>query len=247
MSNKLKAVIIEDENAAKEHLIKLINKNFKNNIEVVATAGSVKKGIEIIKKNDPHLLFLDIQLEDGEGFEILDHFSSTSFDVIFTTGLLDQKEKAIDYYAFYYLNKPLEEEKFKTVVTTFLNKRTVFNFEQYLALKQLIDSNHKKIPIAIANGFKNVNIKDIIFCEAEGSYTYIQTIEDNYLSSTNLGKFEDLLENNTFFRIHRSTLLNLNHVSAYSNSGLIELTNGHKVQVSSRNKKNFLRMLKLMN
>ena len=107
MSNSIKAVIVEDETAAQNHLIKLLASKFSEKIEVIGMASSVKKGIQLVNSVSPQLVFLDIQLDDGEGFDILDNVDNSGFEVIFTTGLKDFKEKAMDYFAFYYLNNKL--------------------------------------------------------------------------------------------------------------------------------------------
>ena len=101
----------------------------------------VEKSIKLIQETNPELIFLDIQLDDGEGFEILDNVDNSNFEVIFTTGLRNSKEKAMDYFAFYYLNKPLDELQFITTINTFLEKKSSFDLEKYLAFKQQIENN----------------------------------------------------------------------------------------------------------
>ena len=91
------------------------------------------------------MVFLDIELKDGNGFEILDYFANSStFEVIFTTGLRDYKEKAMDYFAFYYLNKPIIKEQLITVIDKFLSKQSAFSNEKYSAFKNQIENQNKK-------------------------------------------------------------------------------------------------------
>lgn len=247
MQNLIKAIIIEDEIAAQNTLKQLLAANYAEKIEVVGLASSVKNGVQIIKKLNPELIFLDIQLDDGEGFEILDKVDNASFEVIFTTGLKDFKEKAMDYFAFYYLNKPLIQEEFKNTIDTYLEKKSSFDLERYLAFKQQIDSKHQRISIPIKNGFEIINIDDIIYCEADGSYTTFYTTDNKkFLTSILLKKIESILKQSTFFRIHRSVLVNIKHIATYENTGKVILTNKKKLVVASRNKKNFLQVLKLM-
>ena len=246
----ISAIIIEDENPAYKHLKNILETNYSSQIKVVGHETGVEKGIKLINDLNPQLVFLDIQLQDGDGFEILDHFSNSStFEVIFTTGLKDYKEKAMDYFAFYYLNKPIQEAQLIGVLDKFLEKQSAFNSEKYLAFKNQLENKHHKISLPMQNGdFIIVDIDDILYCEADGSYTHFYTVDNKvYTSSNNLKKVESVLTHATFFRIHRSTLLNLKHVVQFNNTGELMLSNKKKLLVSSRNKTNFLRILKLMN
>lgn len=246
----ISAIIIEDENAAYQHLKNIIERNYSTQLTIVGHETGVEKGIKLINDLNPQLVFLDIQLMDGDGFEILDHFSnSTTFEVIFTTGLKDYKEKAMDYFAFYYLNKPIQEDQLIGVVDKFLSKQSAFNSEKYLAFKHQMENKNHKISLPMKNGdFTIVDIDDILYCEADGSYTNFYTTDNKvYTTSNNLKKVENILMQATFFRIHRSTLLNLKHIVQYNNTGELVLSNKKKLLVSSRNKTNFLRILKLMN
>jgi two-component system LytT family response regulator len=246
----ISAIIIEDENAAYKHLKNILETNYSSQIKVVGHETGVEKGIKLINDLNPQLVFLDIQLHDGDGFEILDHFSNSStFEVIFTTGLKDYKEKAMDYFAFYYLNKPIQEVQLFSVLDKFLEKQSAFNSEKYLAFKNQLENKHHKISLPMQNGgFIIVDIDDILYCEADGSYTNFYTADNKiYTTSNNLKKVESVLMQATFFRIHRSTLLNLKHVVQFNHTGELVLSNKKKLLVSSRNKTNFLRILKLMN
>lgn len=246
----ISAIIIEDENAAYKHLKNILETNYSSQIKVVGHETGVEKGIKLINDLNPQLVFLDIQLQDGNGFEILDHFSNSSaFEVIFTTGLKDYKEKAMDYFAFYYLNKPIQSDQLFSVLDKFLEKQSAFNSEKYLAFKNQLENKNHKISLPMKNGdFIIVDIDDILYCEADGSYTHFYTADNKvYTTSNNLKKVESILLQATFFRIHRSTLLNLKHVVQFNHTGELVLSNKKKLLVSSRNKTNFLRILKLMN
>jgi len=245
----ISAIIIEDEMAAVNHLKSILDFNYSNKISILGHATSVLDGIRLINEVNPQLVFLDIQLEGGTGFDILNHFSDASnFEVIFTTGLVDYKEKAMDYFAFYYLNKPIQPKQLITVLNKYLDKQSAFDLEKYLVFKNQLENKHTKITLPITNGgFVILDIDDIVFCEADGSYTkFVSTNGKNYLTSTNLKNVETMLQKDTFFRIHRSTLVNLKHISEFNNSGEIVLSNNQKLMVSSRNKKNFLKVLKFM-
>lgn len=246
----ISAVIIEDETAAYKHLNTILENSYSSQITVLGHEACVEKGIKLIKDLNPQLVFLDIELQDGNGFEILDYFSNSStFEVVFTTGLRGYKEKAMDYFAFYYLNKPITKEQLTTVIDKYISKQTAFNTEKYVAFKNQLENQHKKISLPMKNGdFCIIDIDDILYCKADGSYTHFFTTDNKtYITSNNLKKVENILQHSTFFRIHRSLLLNLKHIIQYNNSGEIKLTNNKKLLVASRSKTNFLRILKLMN
>ncbi|MDP3314218.1 LytTR family DNA-binding domain-containing protein [Lutibacter sp.] len=246
----INAIIIEDESSSYNHLKQILDFEYGSSIIILGHATGVKSGIKLINDMHPELVFLDIQLEDGTGFELLDFFSNTAtFEVIFTTGLRDYKEKAMDYFAFYYLNKPIQQDQLTTVIDRFLSKKSAFDVEKYFAFKNQIENKSKKISLPIANGdFIILDLDEIIYCEADGSYTHFFTINNKtYTTSNNLKKVETILNNTTFFRIHRSTLLNLKHIKQFNTSGEIKLSNDKKLIVSSRNKALFLKTLKQLN
>jgi two-component system LytT family response regulator len=210
----INVVIIEDETASYEYLKYILELNYSPKLNIIGHSPSVEKGIKLINDLNPQLVFLDITLQDGNGFEILDHFSNSStFEVIFTTGLKDYKEKAMDYFAFYYLNKPIGEAQLIAVVDKFLSKKSAFDNERFIAFKNQVENKQHKISLPMKN----------------------------------LKKVENILTQATFFRIHRSTLLNLKHIIQYNKTGELTLSNKKKMMVSARNKTNFLRVLKLMN
>ncbi|NOR28646.1 MAG: response regulator [Lutibacter sp.] len=246
----INAIIIEDETAAYQHLKNIVETNYNSQIKIIGHETGVEKGIKLINNLNPQLIFLDIELQDGNGFEILDYYhNNIKSEVIFTTGLRDYKEKAMDYFAFYYLNKPIIKEQLTTVLDKFLAKQTAFDSEKYSAFKTQVDNKHNKITLPMKNGgFNVIELNDILYCEADGSYTHIFTTDNKIcIVSKNLKKIESILPKTIFFRIHRSTLLNLTHIANYNNSGEILLSNNKKLLVSSRNKTSFLRILKLMN
>lgn len=245
----INAIIIEDEIAAFTYLETMINSIYGDKINIIGSEATVKQGCKLIEKLNPDLVFLDIKLKDGDGFQLLDYFkSSASFEVIFTTGLIDYKEKAMDYFAFYYLNKPIQKEQLIKVLDAFLEKQSSFNLEKYLAFKNQLENKHSKISLPKSSGsFDIIDIDDIIYCEADGSYTNFYTKDLKiYTASSNLKKVESMLQQASFFRIHRSILLNLKHIVQFKNTGEIKLSNKKSLMVSSRNKKKFMKILKLL-
>ncbi len=245
----IRAIIIEDEISSQKHLGKMLCDSYDGKIKICDIVDTVTDAINSINKNNPDLLFLDIELRDGLGFEILNSFkSSVNFEVIFTSAHIDYRERAMDYFAFYFLNKPISPDNFKRVIDKYLMKKSSFDLEKYLIYKSQIEKK-KTIALPQSNGsFHIVNLDDLLYCEADGSYTIYYTSDNKkFVSSNNLKKVESLLANSNFYRISRSILLNINNIKAYETNGKITLINNKKVSVSVRNKKGFFKILRLMN
>ncbi|WP_298422201.1 LytTR family DNA-binding domain-containing protein [uncultured Kordia sp.] len=240
------AVIVEDEKPSMEYLSSLLTKNHSN-IQVLASASNVDDAVAMIESNNPDIVFLDIQLQDGSGFEVLDSLKQEmSFEIIFTTGFLDYKERAMDYFAFYYLNKPVQEHELKKVLNMYVVKRTSFDVQKYMAFKNQIKAKNQIVSIIVKDQYVAISLKDIVFCEASGSYTFIHTIQgDQHLTSGNLKRIEDLIEDEAFYRVHRSKLVNMKHISSISKDGMIYLSNGTEILTSVRSKKKVLEMYQL--
>ncbi len=247
----VKAVIIEDEVHAFYRLNTILKNNFQSEIEIIGSADGVKSGVKIIEDLKPSLVFMDIQINEGTGFDILDYFNGqATFEIIFTTGLIDYKEKAMDYFAFYYLNKPIQETQLIAVINKYLSRKTRFDMESYLAFKHQINGENKTVAIPSTHGgYQILELKNIIYCEADGSYTKFYTTDNKeLLTSHNLARFDELFsQSSAFYRIHRSVLINMKHVKEYLPDGTVILTNKMKVNVSIRSRAGFIRMMKLTN
>ena len=246
----IKYIIIEDEQSAFKQLKGILDTEYKTKLDFLGTTDTVSDGIALIKDQKPDLIFLDIELKDSIAFDILDQFTDVvHFEIIFTSGHIDYKEKAMEYFAFYFLNKPIQKEKLLNVVNKYLAKKTAFNYEKYLVFKNQIQAQKQSIALPTSKGnFIIIDLDELMYCEASGSYTNYYTVNNKkYVSSNNLKKVEKLLSDSSFYRIHRSILLNLKHVKLYNANGKITLTNNKKVTASARNKNGFIKILKLMN
>lgn len=240
------AVIVEDEKSSMEYLLSILTKNHSN-IQVLESASNVDDAVAMIEKNTPDIVFLDIQIEDGSGFDVLDKLQrKMTFEIIFTTGFLDYKERAMDYFAFYYLNKPVQENELKKVLDMYFVKRTSFDVQKYMAFKNQIETKNQTISFIVKDDYISVKLKNIIYCEAAGNYTFIHTINgEKYLTSKHLKRIEDLIEDEAFFRVHRSTLINMRHVKNISKDATIYMSNDDEILTSVRNRKKVIAMYKL--
>src|ERR1700741_3689776 len=167
----MKALIIEDEQKSREMLATLIKKNFSD-ITIVGLGKNVAEGVELIKTTQPDLLFLDISMPDGTGFDVLEKVQGLKFDIIFTTATDKHALKAIKYSACDYLLKPIDIDELKVAVDKLLQKKTpsslmpsMENLQFLIQNLKRADDNYSKITLPTGNAYEIVNIKDIIRCE----------------------------------------------------------------------------------
>ncbi|MDP2385350.1 MAG: LytTR family DNA-binding domain-containing protein [Bacteroidota bacterium] len=245
----IRAVIIEDEAESRELLAALVTKNCEG-VTVVDTAGNVETGVEAIKRHAPDLIFLDISMPDGTGFDLLGKVANMKFDVIFTTATDRYALKAIKYSALDYMLKPIDVEELKVAVEKVKGKKSSVSGVENLAfllqnLKQKND-NFSKITLPTGNAYEIVNVPDIIRCEAEGSYTnFYLTGNKKVMVSASLKHYEDLLPENDFIRIHHHHLINMNHVVRFLkvDGGYAIMSDGTQVEISRRKKDAFVERL----
>lgn len=234
----INAVIIEDERSSMEYLVSILRKTHTD-IQVIGWASNVDEAVLLIKNKEPDIVFLDIELNDGNGFEVLDLVNHLmSFEVIFTTGFVDYKEKAMDYFAFYYLNKPVQENEVKKVLDMYQLKRSAFNFKKYEAFKHQVEQKDHLITIYEKGEYFSIRLQNVIYFEASGNYTTIYSAnEKNFILSKNLKKVEDMIESTDFQRIHRSFLINIKHVKKLTAGNTVHMSNDEEIPISVRNRK----------
>lgn len=233
----LKTIIVDDEPLAIETLQEIC-KLFCPEVEIIGTAKSPLEGIKLINFSKPDLVFLDIDMPGGTGFDVLEAFAERNFKVVFTTASSDFAIKAIKAKAEDYILKPIDVD------------------ELQLAIKKIID-NEKAVKASVINGkmalpssegLQVIDIDKIIRLEANDNYTwfYIQDIKNKILVSRTLKDFESVLDPQTFCRIHQSHLININFLDRYikGRGGEIILKDGTHLDVSARKKDNLLDLLK---
>ena len=248
----IKALIVEDETQSRQLLNTLITK-YCTDIQVVDTAANVEQAMQAINKHQPDLVFLDITMPDGTGFDLLEKMSPIKFDVIFTTATDKYAINAIKYSALDYLLKPIDVEELKYSVSKLIQKRSQLNTVENLAhlLQNLKQSNesYQKITLPTGTAYEIIYIKDIVRCEAEGSYSMFYMINGKRLLVTaGLKHYEDLLPQKEFMRIHHHHLININHVIRYIkiNGGFAVMSDNTEIEISRRKKDEFLEALKKM-
>ena len=242
------AVIIDDELHCREALIALIDK--QASLSLVGHAENVNSGVQLIKDKQPQILFLDVEMPDGTGFQLLEHFKNPTFQVIFTTGHNAFAIKAFKHSAIDYLLKPIQkEELFDAIDRAILQINQSNNHEKIeLMLESLENSKFNKLAIPGVSGIDFVDKKEIFCCEADGSYTTFHLMNGTKLTCTyNLKKVDDLLNGNSFFRIHKSYIIALNSIDKilHADGGFVLLKNQMEIPIARRRKDEFLKLLGL--
>jgi two-component system LytT family response regulator len=245
----IKTLIIEDEQKSREMLAGMIEKNCPE-LVVTGLASNVKEGVEMVRALKPELVFLDISMPDGSGFDLLEQVQGHKFDLIFATASDAHAIKAIKYSACDYLLKPIDVDELKVSVGRVVSKRqNTPNMENLQFLIQHLrkaDENFQKITLPTGNAYEIVNIKDIIRCEADGSYTtFYLTDKRKLLISAGLKHYEELLPESEFIRVHHHHLINMNHVVRFlkEDGGYAVMTDGSRIEISRRKKETFMERL----
>ncbi|MFO8086619.1 MAG: LytTR family DNA-binding domain-containing protein [Bacteroidales bacterium] len=246
---KIRAVIIDDERHSRATLKNLLNE-FCQNIEVVAQADGFKSGVKAIKEQQPDLVFLDIQMPDGNGFRVLEETQQSDFDVIFTTAYDNFAIKAFKYSALDYLLKPIDAVELQNSVDkvkTNKQRNAASNPGIDLLLKSIREQEKpEKLVLSTFEGMHVVEIQDIIRCQSDDYYTrFFFKNGHKILVSKTLKEYEQILSEHQFIRPHKSHLVNIKYIKSYikADGGHLLLTDDTQVPVSRRKKEMVLHVL----
>ena len=248
----IKAIIIDDEQSAIARLTELLNLPCTPPLYFAGSYTSVEDGLKAIRSLQPQLVFLDVQIRDKTGFDVLKQIPSKNFDVIFVTAYEKYAVQAFKFSAIDYLLKPVDPDDLKQA-TEKLNRKIrpdelarkfdtlLENVEQ---LKQYTPP--KKIVVPTINGFELLPVIDILRCQSDINYTTIFMKDSQKLVvAKTLKEFEEMLEEYNFFRIHNSHLVNLAYIKSYhkGKGGSVVMIDGSEIEVSTRRKVDFLKKL----
>lgn len=243
MIEAISAVIVDDEKNVREGLYNIIKK-YCDNINVLGLADSAEQGIELIKDTNPHLVFVDVQMQGKTGFDMLKEIEDINFDVIFVTSYDKYALKAIKYSALDFLLKPINIADLQMAISKHDKGRQTQISNLLENIKNPLSA--QKIAIKHSKGIRYVYDLEIIRCESDGNYSYIFfKDESNLLVAKTLKDFEELLPKNTFYRVHQSHVININFVKSYLNGrgGRLEMNNGDIIKVARTRKKEVLSAL----
>ncbi|MEW6702207.1 MAG: LytTR family DNA-binding domain-containing protein [Bacteroidota bacterium] len=237
---KLTAIIVDDELHGRENLKKIIE-TYVPEISIKGLADSVVNAVELVNNYKPEVVFLDINMPVLDGFDFLEEFDERNFMVVFVTAHEEFGIKAVKAGAADYILKPVNIKELKQTVKKLLTMRKNFK-------KSSAPVNNDKIVIPTSHGFDVVLAEDIIRLEAEGCYTKIIFKNGkNKIVSRTLKEFEDNVPKDKFFRIHKSHLINLNYIKAYSSVGgyYVTMIDSSKIEISRRKAPEFTRKIKV--
>ena len=245
----IKAIIVEDEPNSRKTLMLMLDR-FREDIELIDVCPGPQEGIESIAKNKPQLVFLDIEMPEFNGFEMLRKIGTINFEVIFTTAYDQYAITAIRLSALDYLLKPIDEEDLRNAIEKckkgLQQKKVNEKYEVLFNNLGKANAMEKTIVLSASDGLSVIKTNDIIRCEASRRYTkfYLQN-KETMLMSRPLKDYEELLPSTDFFRIHESHLINLNYLKKYvrGEGGQVILTDNTILDVARRRKDDFLRII----
>ena len=243
----LKACIVDDEKKGRDSLQKLLDL-YCPEVEVIGQADSVNNAFLFITKEKPNLVFLDVEMPHGSGFELLKKFDKINFKTIFVTAHKHYAIKAIKFAALDYLLKPVDvDELIEAVQHACENTHQNQSSQYHNLLENIANGKAGKIAVPVKEGMAFINPTDIIRLEADGAYTQIFTISDKYTATKNIKEYEQLLHEHNFFRAHHSHLINLKQVKGFSrvDGYFASMSDGVSVEVSRRKKDQFLQLMNL--
>lgn len=235
----IKAMIVDDKASAIELLRWLIRENCPG-ITSVTSATSVAEALPLIDNFEPDIVFLDIQMPQESGFDLLSRVKKWNFEVIFTTAFNEYAIQAIRFSALDYLLKPINANDLKLALERYQAKRKYARDGEELYrnfLQNLKPSPHKPLKLALpgVGDIRYVLLEDIIRLQADRNYTHLHFLKGPpFLSSKTLLEYEKILRESGFIRVHKSHLINSMHISGYEKQGLVKMKDGSEIEVARR-------------
>ena len=244
----MKGIIVDDE-AKGRSMLQALCEEYCEGLEIVGQAASVDEAIEVVARENPQLVFLDIHMPVKNGFQLLEAYEGDPpFSVVFTTAYDQYALQAFKSSAIDYLLKPIDIDALTAAVEKAQRRHRSRDDSRRLAiLKEVLEKDPiNKIALTTLDGFTFVSYEDIVRCEAQGNYTDVVLADGSSLLITKtLKHYEEILNGKDFFRVHKSHLINLNCVRRFvkGKQGLIEMTDGQLIEVSLRKKEALLERL----
>lgn len=248
----INTLLIDDEISSCEILEELIN-FIKPKIKIVGKAHTVNDAVKLIDTLKPKLIFLDIQMPTGTGFDVLEKTTYKDFKVVFVTAHEEYAVKAFKFAAIDYLLKPVIYNDFKDTLaqieTYFENEpKLEAKIDELMQLKQFFTNNKERLilPVGGSLGYKVININDIVRCQSHNNYTEFNFINgEKIISSKTLKSFEGILSGVNFYRIHRSHLINLKYIVGIKKGIVanVQMIDGSEIEISREKKADFFSVI----
>lgn len=248
MKNAITAIIVDDEPIARKLLQVLIN-DYIPEVVIVDTCNDILSAVKSIKKNNPDLVFLDIEMPNDNGLEIFQFFTDDeiNFHIIFTTAYHQYAIQAFKLSAVDYLLKPIDPKDLKNAVEKFINKEKVFRTKYNILQDNLQHSGKKKLVVSTTSFIRYIDVDSITYIQADGAYSKIIYGENESIYSSKSLKYYDeiFFKYPMFMRTHKSFLINLDKVKEYvrTDGGSIKMKNGDLVGISSDKVSDFLHLM----
>lgn len=245
-----RAIIIDDEQHCIDRLNKLLKETAAGELEILDYFKTVQDGISGIQKLQPDLVFLDVQINDKTGFDLLQQLPSVNFEVIFTTAFERYAVQAFKFSALDYLLKPVDADDLAAALQKLKEKISAkennTRFDTLFHNLKNIQGISKRICVPVTTGLVFLQVSDIIRCQSDINYTTIFTKDKQKLVvAKTLKEFEEMLSDFNFYRVHNSHLINLAFIKSYNKGkgGFVTMTDNTDIEVSTRRKDDFLKRL----
>lgn len=246
-NNQVKCIIVDDDPFMQD-LLKDKLSHFRH-VHILAVASSAAEAIKLIQKHQPELVFLDVEMPDLTGFEMLEKLDFIDFKTIFVTSYSHYAIKAIRFNALDYILKPIDLQELRNAIRRFVNNRKRGdgeNIKYALQNKNARTSGDKILTLKMQEGMIRFPLKQILYLEGDRNYSYIHTTDQKKtLVSKTLAVLEELVEDAGFFRCHKSYIVNRMHLTGELRRDSITITGGVKIPVSRRKVKMFKKWLAL--
>lgn len=241
LMKKYKALILDDEIYGRENLALMVETRF-DDIEIIGKAASIEEALEILQKATPDIIFLDIRLENGIGFDLLDKYPDKNIATVIVSGYDQYGITALKYGVVDYILKPIHIEDLEIAVS----KAKLFVDSIGKRIERTLNKGVDKLKLSTFNGFSLIEIKDIVRLESDSNYTSVFLSDNSKLVvSKTMKEFEPYLDESVFFRVHRSHIINVNCIKGYTSKdgGYVVLKDETMIEISRSKHKEFMEFI----
>lgn len=236
----MRTLIVEDKEYIRKGLKNLLS-SVDGSIDVIGECESVSEALTVTNACKPELVFLDINLSDGNAFDYLEKLSKIDFKIIFITAYEEFALKALKVGAADYILKPVDIEELKIALQKVKKSNVKVQQEKIKSVKQIWNRSDNTLILSLQDSYQVITLNELIYCESDKGYTtFYCEYNKKYVVSKPLKEFEEVLLNNNFLRPHQSFIVNTKFIDKYDKSGEIILKNQKQIPVSTRKKESFL-------
>lgn len=245
---KIKAILVDDEPKSRNNLHDLLQE-YCQQVEIVGEAASATEALKLIKQQEPELIFLDIEMPGGSGFDLLKSLNDQNFEVIFVTAFDQYGIQAVKFCAIDYILKPIDIFELSKAVEK--AQAQILQKKENRRLVELVANidrpeDEKRIALPLADKIEFIVVNQIVRLEADGNYTRISMdCKKEYLVCKTLKEYQEILEHHNFLRTHQSHLINCRKIAAYikTDGGYIAMTDGSSVPISRQKRDEVLKRI----